>query len=117
MTSTLAIEAIREIVAANVRRLRLAKEVSQEQLAALAGFHRTYVSQIERCVTNISVDNVARLAAVLEVEAWVLMRPTDDWRQARDPLDAAPLGPDSLASTELEPSSRQNTVKSPRAKK
>jgi transcriptional regulator with XRE-family HTH domain len=76
MTAPKPTESTREIVAHNVRRLRLAKDISQEQLAALAGFHRTYVSQVERCVTNISVDNIERLAKVLEVESWVLLKPT-----------------------------------------
>jgi transcriptional regulator with XRE-family HTH domain len=74
MTLPTPTESTREIVAHNVRRLRLGKDISQEQLAALAGFHRTYVSQVERCVTNISVDNIEKLAKVLEVEAWVLLK-------------------------------------------
>ena len=77
MTSPIAFKSIREIVAYNVRKLRLSKDVSQEQLAALAGFHRTYVSQVERCVTNISVDNIERLARVLDVESWILLKPSD----------------------------------------
>lgn len=64
----------RERVAANIRRLRKAKELSQEQLAELAQFHRTYVSQLERCVTNISIDGLERLARVLGVDITDLLQ-------------------------------------------
>lgn len=55
-------------IATNIRRLRKARELSQEQLAELAQFHRTYVSQLERCVTNISIDGLERLAESLGVD-------------------------------------------------
>ena len=57
----------RALLAANVQRLRLEQGLSQERLAELAGFHRTYVSQVERRVSNVTLDNIQRLAAVLEV--------------------------------------------------
>lgn len=55
-------------IARNIRQLRLAKGFSQEKLAELADFHRTYVSQLERSATNISVDGLERIAAVLGVD-------------------------------------------------
>lgn len=42
-------------------------------MAELAEFHRTYVSQLERCVTNISIDGLERLAEALEVDISVLL--------------------------------------------
>jgi len=56
--------------------LRTAKGLSQEQLAEVAQFHRTYVSQLERCVTNISVDGLERLAQALEVDIVELLQPS-----------------------------------------
>ena len=47
--------------AMNMRRLRTSQGLSQEQLAEMAQLHRTYVSQLERCVTNISIDGLERL--------------------------------------------------------
>ena len=58
----------RRRIAANVRRLRLERGLSQEGMAELADFHRTYVSQLERCVTNISIDGLERLATALGVD-------------------------------------------------
>ncbi|GAB2556470.1 helix-turn-helix domain-containing protein [Rhodanobacter koreensis] len=61
--------------AVNIRRLRTAQELSQEELAELAQFHRTYVSQLERCVTNISIDGLERLAQALGVDIVELLQP------------------------------------------
>jgi transcriptional regulator with XRE-family HTH domain len=58
----------RQRVAANLRRLRKERGLSQEAMAELADFHRTYVSQLERCVTNISLDGLERLARALNVD-------------------------------------------------
>ena len=65
----------RELLAENVRRLREARSVSQEKLAEDAGFHRTFVSQVERQVNSVILDNLEKLAKALEVEPWVLLRP------------------------------------------
>ena len=64
----------RDRVAANIRHLRKAKGLSQEQLAEIAEFHRTYVSQLERCVTNISIDGLERLAQVFGVDIVELLQ-------------------------------------------
>jgi transcriptional regulator with XRE-family HTH domain len=58
----------RRRIAANLKRLRTMRGLSQEKMAELADFHRTYVSQLERCVTNISVDGLERLAMALGVD-------------------------------------------------
>jgi transcriptional regulator with XRE-family HTH domain len=61
--------------AANLREQRQILGLSQEALADLAGLHRTYVSQVERTVTNVSLDNVHKLALALEIDAHVLFLP------------------------------------------
>ncbi|MEC5407144.1 helix-turn-helix transcriptional regulator [Paraburkholderia sp. MPAMCS5] len=66
---------LRRRVASTVRKLRAEKGLSQEQLSDLCGFHRTYVSQVERSATNVSVDNLQRLAQGLEVDPVVLLGP------------------------------------------
>ncbi len=58
----------RERIAANLKRLRKERGWSQEFMAEAADFHRTYVSQLERCITNISIDGLEQLALALGVD-------------------------------------------------
>ncbi|KQP11907.1 helix-turn-helix domain-containing protein [Pseudorhodoferax sp. Leaf267] len=63
----------RTLLALNVRRMRQEAGLSQERLAAECGFHRTYISQVEREVSNITIDNLDRIAAYFDVEAAKLL--------------------------------------------
>jgi transcriptional regulator with XRE-family HTH domain len=66
---------LRGLLAQNLRRIRNEKAVTQEDLSEQCGFHRTYVSQVERSLANVSVDNLQRLAEALEVSPIVLLQP------------------------------------------
>lgn len=55
--------------------MRVQKGLSQEDLAAVAGLHRTYVGAIERAERNVAIDNVERLASALGVDAVALLSP------------------------------------------
>lgn len=59
---------LRHILAKNLRRLRLASDLSQEELASRAGLHRTYIGAVERSERNITLDTLQRLAKALEVD-------------------------------------------------
>ena len=48
-------EQARSNLAVNVKRVRLAAGISQEELAFSAGIDRTYASQIERAIANPSL--------------------------------------------------------------
>ncbi len=75
---------IRDVLALNLRRLRQAKGLSQEELAHQAEIDRTYVSALERSVYAAGVDVVDRLARVLGVEAAdLLKRPTPKAKKGR----------------------------------
>ena len=65
---------LRVIFARNLRTLRIAKGLSQEALAELAELHRTYVSSVERCERNITLDSVERLAKALSANPLDLLR-------------------------------------------
>lgn len=55
----------RRTFAQNVRRVRLSKSLSQEDLAEAANLHRNYVGGVERGERNIAVDNMERISRAL----------------------------------------------------
>lgn len=50
-----------------VREERLKQNLSQEELAAKAGVHRTYIGMIERAEKNITLSNIYKVAQALEI--------------------------------------------------
>lgn len=65
---------IREVLALNLRKLRQAKGLSQEELAHRAGIDRTYISALERSLYAASIEVVDNLAQVLGLEAADLLK-------------------------------------------
>lgn len=55
----------REIFGRNLRRARRLKDISQEELALRADLSRTYVSEVERGIRNVSIDNMGLLSQAL----------------------------------------------------
>ncbi|TRV14749.1 MAG: XRE family transcriptional regulator [Microcystis wesenbergii Mw_MB_S_20031200_S109] len=58
-------EDVRDIVATNIRLARLNLKISQEELAALAGIDRTYISGIERGLRNPTITVLAQISEAL----------------------------------------------------
>ncbi|UYN90432.1 MAG: helix-turn-helix transcriptional regulator [Anaerolineales bacterium] len=54
---------------AAVRKNRLKRGLSQEQLAEIAGLHRTYIGMIERGEKNITLKNIWKIAYALNLPA------------------------------------------------
>lgn len=64
---------VRGRLGANVKRLRRAKGLSQEELAFETHMHRTYISGIERGMRNPTVTVLERLADALEATSSELL--------------------------------------------
>ena len=64
----------RKVVAENVRRFRLKLGLTQEGLAERADMHWTYISGVERCKYNISLDSIVRLAKALGRSPYELLK-------------------------------------------
>lgn len=75
---------IREVLALNLKALRQARGISQEELAHRADLDRTYVSSLERRIYAASIDVVDRLAKVLEVDAYELLKKPTQRQQDRE---------------------------------
>jgi transcriptional regulator with XRE-family HTH domain len=63
-----------EAFGARVRKRRNALGLSQEALADRAGLHWTFVGQVERGRRNLSLHNVLKLAAALEIDPATLVK-------------------------------------------
>ncbi|MEW6349575.1 MAG: helix-turn-helix transcriptional regulator [Thermodesulfobacteriota bacterium] len=55
------------ILARNIRSLRHDRNLSQESLADLCGFHRTYIGSVERCERNVTLSTLEALSDALGV--------------------------------------------------
>ena len=64
---------VRQRLAGNLRRLRIAKGWSQEKFAFEADIHRTYISDLERGARNPTITIVEKLASSLGVTASELL--------------------------------------------
>ena len=57
-----------------VRKIRLQKKISQENLAYEAGLEYSQISRIERGIINTSISHVFAIASALDVEPSELFR-------------------------------------------
>ena len=59
---------IKEKLWNRIRKLRKEKWISQEKLGFKSKLHRTYLSNVERWLKNVSVENIEKIAGGLDVE-------------------------------------------------
>ena len=65
----------KKLLGENLRRLRQAAGLAQDELASRAGLHRTYVSSVERGKRNVSLENIFALANALGCDPRELIAP------------------------------------------
>src|SRR6266705_2992991 len=70
-----AIPSIRRTLAKKIKLLRFSRGWSQETLAELCGFSRSYIANIESSKHNVSIDNLERIAQAFEVPISELLNP------------------------------------------
>lgn len=75
MTSHTPEPSLRTRFAQNLRKHRASQGISQEALADIAGVHRTFVSEVERGLRSLSIDNIEKLAKALGVDPVELFKP------------------------------------------
>ncbi|MFJ7185577.1 helix-turn-helix domain-containing protein [Lysinibacillus xylanilyticus] len=52
---------------ANVKKIRTSKNLSQEKFAEIVGLHRTYITEVERGLRNVSLVNIVKIANGLDI--------------------------------------------------
>ncbi|MBN8504921.1 MAG: helix-turn-helix transcriptional regulator [Burkholderiales bacterium] len=55
------------LFAQNMRRIRLEKKLTQEQVAERAELHPNYISSVERAERNLTISSIEKIAHALEV--------------------------------------------------
>jgi transcriptional regulator with XRE-family HTH domain len=85
---------MRRLVGRNVRRIRLEKNLTQEQFAERSGFTQQYLSDLERGQRNPTIVSLYELAQALDVEHVALVALDDEAmaekarRRKREPKSA-----------------------------
>ena len=65
---------INKRVGLNIRKYRVKKGWSQEQLALEADLHRAYIGHVERGEKNIGLINLEKIAKALEIQLPKLLK-------------------------------------------
>ena len=61
-----------------IREKRLALGLSQEELGERCQLHRTYIGAVERGESNITLQNLERIANALNTRVWMLLHAADE---------------------------------------
>jgi transcriptional regulator with XRE-family HTH domain len=69
---------LRQILSANIRAIRKSRHLTQTQLALYADLSLSYMTDIERCKTWVSDKTLEKIARVLDMNPWELLRPAEE---------------------------------------
>ena len=64
----------RNILAKNIKKLRLDKKLKREELSLILGFDNSYISKLEKAKINITVDKLDKIANYFEIETYKLLK-------------------------------------------
>ena len=74
LISSLKKDGLNKLFGSSIRKLRIEKGWSQDELAHRASLHRTYVGGVERSERNVTLETVERLSDALGVTPWKLLK-------------------------------------------
>lgn len=66
---------LKDVFASNLRYYRHERGLSQETVAYEAEINRTYISKLEQGISQPGLEIIAKLAAVLRVKPFMLLKP------------------------------------------
>lgn len=73
---------IEEIIACNLKEVRLMRGLTQEAVAGRANLQSNYYAYVERSQKMLSIPSLDKVAKVLKVKAFLLLKP-DGFRDVR----------------------------------
>lgn len=65
---------VRQRIAKNVKFYREQNRLKKEELALILGFDNSYISKLENCNINITIDKLSMIATVLKVDIINLLK-------------------------------------------
>ena len=68
---------IAKVVGQRIRNYRTQKCLSQDKLAELAGFHPTYIGQLERGEKNATLESIEKITSALQISLSTLFEGID----------------------------------------
>ena len=68
---------IQRALGSHIRKLRKARDWSQEEMAEACGMHWTYIGQVERGERNLTLQSIRSIARALDLKISELFRGVD----------------------------------------
>ena len=64
----------RKVLAENIKKFRLEKNLKREELSLILGFDNSYISKLEKSRINITIDKLEKIANYFEIEIYNLLK-------------------------------------------
>ena len=61
-------QSARKLLSNNIKRLRQQRKLKREELSLALGFDNSYISKLEKCNINITIDRLQSIADFFDVE-------------------------------------------------
>lgn len=67
-------QTVRNIIANNIKNLRISNNLKREELSLILGFDNSYISKLEKEKINITIDKLEKISKYFEVEPYMLLK-------------------------------------------
>ena len=64
----------RKILSNNLVKLRAKNKIKKEELSLALGFDNSYISKLENCRINITIDKIEKIAAYFKIDTYKLLK-------------------------------------------
>ena len=64
----------RTVLASNIEKLRVKKNLKREELSLLLGFDNSYISKLEKSRINITIDKLEKIANFFDIDVYKLLK-------------------------------------------